>query len=95
MHGCFILKESTSIGFYLNDLEKFALVFSGLCHDVAHRGFTNNFEILSYSKLAVRYHDKSVKKNKRKFFNPILGFRTTSRSYCLFDHEKRKKQLFG
>ena len=63
MHGCFLLKENTSISNYFNDLEKFALVFSGLCHDVSHRGYTNNFEILSYSKLTVRYHDKSVKSN--------------------------------
>ena len=60
MHGCFYFIENTSIANYLNDLEKFALIFSGLCHDVSHRGYTNNFEINSYSKLTIRYHDKSV-----------------------------------
>lgn len=61
MHGCYMFTTATSIRLYLSDLEKFALVFSGLCHDVSHRGFTNNFEMLAYSKLAVRYHDKSVR----------------------------------
>lgn len=40
--------------------DKIILVFSGLCHDVAHTGHTNAFEVNSLSKLAVRYNDKSV-----------------------------------
>ena len=64
MHGCFMFTETTSVKFYFSELEKFAFIFSGLCHDVSHRGCTNNFEILTYSKLAIRYHDKSVFKKK-------------------------------
>ena len=60
MHGCFMFTDTTSVKLYFSELEKFALIFSGLCHDVSHRGYTNNFEILSYSKLAIRYNDKSV-----------------------------------
>lgn len=60
MHGCYMFVTKTSVKEYLSDIERLALVFSGLCHDVSHRGYTNNFEILSYTKLAIRYHDKSV-----------------------------------
>ena len=41
-------------------IDKLALVFSGLCHDVSHTGRTNPFECNSRSKLSIRYHDKSV-----------------------------------
>lgn len=44
----------------LNQFTKFALILSGLCHDVSHTGRTNIFEINSLSNLAIRYHDKSV-----------------------------------
>ena len=45
---------------YLNDITKFSTIVSALCHDVGHTGRTNLFEINSKSKLATRYHDKSV-----------------------------------
>lgn len=44
----------------LSQFTKFALMLSGLCHDVSHTGRTNIFEINSLSNLAIRYHDKSV-----------------------------------
>lgn len=95
MHGCFMFRESTSIKIYLSDMEKFALVFSGLCHDVSHRGYTNNFEMLSYSKLTIRYHDKSVFQyhNQSSFnvFLVILGFGTTPCSDDISADAKRKK----
>jgi calcium/calmodulin-dependent 3',5'-cyclic nucleotide phosphodiesterase len=39
---------------------KFTLLISALCHDVAHTGRTNLFEMNSLSPLAIRYHDRSV-----------------------------------
>jgi len=39
----------------MNDLDRFTLIFSGLCHDVNHTGKTNLFEISRQSKLAIRY----------------------------------------
>lgn len=60
MQCCFAFVNQTSIKNYFNSLEKFSLIFSGLCHDVAHTGHNNVFEINSLSKLALRYHDKSV-----------------------------------
>ena len=47
----------------LNNLQKFSLIISGLCHDVGHTGRTNIFEINSQSKLAIRYNDRSVLEN--------------------------------
>lgn len=44
----------------LTEFVKFALILSGLCHDVSHSGRTNIFEINSLSNLAIRYHDRSV-----------------------------------
>lgn len=44
----------------LDDFTRFVTVVSALCHDVSHTGRTNIFEINSRSKLAIRYHDKSV-----------------------------------
>lgn len=45
---------------YLDDFDVYILTLSGLCHDVDHTGRTNIFEVNSQSKLAIRYHDKSV-----------------------------------
>lgn len=42
---------------------KFALVFSGLCHDIDHTATTNVFEVNAHTKLAKRYSDKSVLEN--------------------------------
>ena len=47
----------------LNEKNIFAIVFSGLCHDVGHTGFTNAFEIASYSKKAMTYNDRSPLEN--------------------------------
>lgn len=38
----------------------FTVIFSGLCHDVGHTGFTNLFEIASHSRKAITYNDNSV-----------------------------------
>ncbi|KAL4449247.1 hypothetical protein ABPG74_015629 [Tetrahymena malaccensis] len=60
MHGCFMIGCRTNANKYLNSIQEFSLVFSGLCHDVSHRGKTNAFEVNTMSKLAIRYHDQSV-----------------------------------
>lgn len=60
MHGCYMISHSTKAKLYLNDTRKFSLVLSGLCHDVSHTARTNIFEVNSMSKLAIRYHDRSV-----------------------------------
>lgn len=60
MHTCFLLCSSPRIRILFSPLKTFAIVFSGLCHDVGHTGFTNLFEIASQSKKAITYNDSSV-----------------------------------
>ncbi|CAD8127538.1 unnamed protein product [Paramecium sonneborni] len=43
-----------------NNITKFCLLLSALCHDVAHSGKTNAYEANSLSQLAIRYHDKVI-----------------------------------
>ena len=50
MHMCYLLSNLDRNREYLSDINIFALVFSGLCHDVGHPGRTNQFEINSQSK---------------------------------------------
>jgi HD superfamily phosphohydrolase len=60
MHTCYLLCNSTRNKQLLNSSKIFAIVFSGLCHDVGHTGFNNLFEIASRSKKAITYNDNSV-----------------------------------
>lgn len=60
MHGCYMISCQTKVKKYLNDIQIFSLILGGLCHDVKHTARTNQFEINSQSKLALRYHDRSV-----------------------------------
>lgn len=50
----------TSLSKVLDDLSKFTLLLSGLCHDANHTGKNNGFEAATLSKLAIRYNDKWV-----------------------------------
>ena len=60
MHTCYLLSSTPKIKQLLNPFKMFTVVFSGLCHDVGHTGFTNIFEIASHSKKAITYNDSSV-----------------------------------
>jgi calcium/calmodulin-dependent 3',5'-cyclic nucleotide phosphodiesterase len=44
----------------LSDLSKFTVVFSALCHDVGHTGYSNVFEIATLSEKTVMFNDSSV-----------------------------------
>jgi len=59
MHSCYLLSNLSSNFNILNKKDIFINVFSGLCHDVGHTGFTNAFEIASMSRKAMIYNDKS------------------------------------
>jgi len=60
MQCCYFLSLQEIIHLHMDELDAFALVFSGLCHDVGHPGKTNLFMQNSKHKLALRYFDKSV-----------------------------------
>lgn len=60
MHTCYLLSNTVRAKEVLTPFKVFTIVFSGLCHDVGHTGFTNLFEIASHSKKAITYNDSSV-----------------------------------
>lgn len=67
MQSCYMLMApsnslSSRIG-SLSHLEKFALLFSALAHDIDHPGMNNAFMVNSGSSLALRYNDTSVLEN--------------------------------
>ena len=47
----------------LNNLDITALLVGGLCHDVGHPGYNNDFQIKMHTDLAITYNDKSVLEN--------------------------------
>lgn len=61
MHGCYILSQGDQVLKNLDRIQRFALVFSGLVHDVDHTGKSNLYEMNTRSKLATLYNDRSVK----------------------------------
>lgn len=60
MHTCYLLAHSPKMQQLLTPFRIFTVIFSGLCHDVGHTGFTNLFEIASHSRKAITYNDNSV-----------------------------------
>jgi 3''5''-cyclic nucleotide phosphodiesterase. len=57
MHATHYLMKRT---YTFDPLVHLGLIVAALCHDVAHTGRTNAYEIAKLTKLAIRYHDKSV-----------------------------------
>ena len=48
---------------YLTHVDIFALLISGLCHDLQHPGLNNPHQVTTMSELAIKYNDKSVLEN--------------------------------
>lgn len=79
MHTCYLLANSAKNKQLLSPFKIFTIVFSGLCHDVGHTGFTNLFEIASGSKKAITYNDNSV---RRMLFSHFKISMQRTRSNC-------------
>ena len=47
----------------LNDIDIISLLVAGLCHDVGHPGYNNDFQIKMMTDLTITYNDKSVLEN--------------------------------
>ena len=47
----------------LNNIDIISLLISGLCHDVGHPGYNNDYQIKMLTDLSVTYNDKSVLEN--------------------------------
>ena len=52
---------------FLSKLDVAGLLVASFCHDVAHPGNTNTFELNSRSALAMRYNDQSILENYHTF----------------------------
>ena len=58
------LYKSRAIDFlYLNKLDILSLLVAGVCHDVGHKGYNNDYQIKMYTDLAITYNDKSILEN--------------------------------
>ena len=60
-HAMYMLLTKTDAASHLDELDQFVLMFSSLMHDIDHTGRTNTFESQSFSALAIKYNDKSVR----------------------------------
>lgn len=58
----YMLTNSTVLK-YLKEIEILALAVAALCHDLAHPGFNNFFQINAKTPLALLYNNKSVLEN--------------------------------
>ena len=63
MQSLYYFLQHTEAQKCFNGVNKFAMLFSGICHDIDHTGRSNVFEINSRSHLALRYNDTSVLEN--------------------------------
>lgn len=63
MQTCSVLLENYGASLYLDNANKFSLIFSALCHDLEHPGTNNIFQVNTESNLAIRYNDVSVLEN--------------------------------
>lgn len=104
MHTCYLLANSTKTKQLFSPFKIFTIVFSGLCHDVGHTGFTNLFEIASGSKKAITYNDNSVfiiLFSRLKIFMLLTHFscwrnlKTTSLRICLLSRWKSLENLWS
>lgn len=58
-----IVTTSSKCRSLLRPLDILGALISGLCHDIDHPGFNNNFLIVTSSPFAILYNDKSVLEN--------------------------------
>ena len=72
MHTCYLLTRCSKNQEVLTEFDKFIIVFSGLCHDVGHTGFTNLFEIARQSDIAITYNNRSVILFLRSLYRCII-----------------------
>jgi hypothetical protein len=62
-HATHFFLSQPSIRNCYSDEELFTAIVAAVCHDVAHPGNNNQFEIATSSELAITYNDKSVLEN--------------------------------
>lgn len=85
---CYLLTQNPKVQTYLSSLDVFAVLISGLCYCISHTGFTNAFEIASFSGLALTYNNISVslrllslwRTHRRPGFSSCLRITSTTSS---------------
>jgi len=61
--ACYLFLTTAGAAEFFTHLEITSLLFAALCHDFEHPGLNNNFQITTYSPLAILYNDHSILEN--------------------------------
>jgi len=78
----------------ITSLHCFALLLGALIHDVGHPGLNNNYQTNAFSKLALRYNDKSILESFHVSYAFQLLFSSNSSSSNDNDNEKVDLNIF-
>lgn len=72
-HCVFRILNMCATEWFMSSFERFAMVASAMCHDLAHCGFNNPFLVETKHELAMRYNDQSPLENMHcaKFFELV------------------------
>ena len=62
----------------LNNIDILSLLVAGLCHDVGHEGYNNDYQIKMSTDLSITYNDKSILEN----FHISLTFKILKKDNC-------------
>lgn len=63
VHYSYKLMRQSGMDKHLGESDVFALLVGSLCHDLDHRGFNTQYEVITRSELAIRYNDSSPLEN--------------------------------
>ena len=77
-HQVYSILTASKAGEHLFYDDILSLLISAICHDVGHRGRTNDFEIKAHTSLAIRYNDASILEN----MHAAITFETMQRDGC-------------
>ena len=92
VHGCDVLMNAhyymqAKIFRKLGALAQFSCLMAGACHDVAHPGTNNDFQIHTESDFAITYNDEGVLEN----YHVAKSWRTLQKQGCNFMETWSKK----
>merc|ERR1719487_1059750 len=62
-HAVYFMMKNFHCEAYMSGPERFALLTSGIAHDIGHGGFNNPFLVETSHELALRYNDRSPLEN--------------------------------
>ena len=74
----YISKTNLISNLDLNNIDILSLLVAGLCHDVGHEGYNNDYQIKMSTDLSITYNDKSILEN----FHISLTFKILKKDNC-------------